>query len=125
MPDEIADSMAVMDTMTFLPIENIKQALRANSGVAPTWVVRDMEGRECQLRGLAAILRNGGLILANQAIEAGNITNWCDVVSRSDLTHVLRERSIKLEGVDTPQITIKPARPDPGPELGPRPELGP
>ena len=50
LPDEIANSMAVMDTMAFLPIENIKQALRANSEAAPTWEVRDVEGRECQLR---------------------------------------------------------------------------
>ena len=118
LPDEIASSMAGMDTMTFLPFENIKQALRTNSAAAPTWVVRDVEGKECQLQRLVTILRNGGLVLASQAIEAGNITKWCDVVSRSDFTQVFRGRSIKLVGVDTLQITIKLAKPDPEPELG-------
>jgi len=55
LPDDMANSMAEVDTMTFLPIENINQALRANSGVAPTWVVRDVAGRECHLRGLAVV----------------------------------------------------------------------
>ena len=98
-----------MDAMTFLPVGELERALNATPRGEVDVV--DVDGTPRRLKTLANALRAGGLQLAKDALEAGDIKQLCDVELTTDPSRSLKKvGSTTLSGVATLRA-LRPKQP--------------